>query len=102
MRQLNFTQGMSFPANFALVYGPAFRVRGNGSGIPTSEPGLSVMLRSKDGGWPMSSSETEVKKDGSFEIRKVLPGSYEVCLMTTTGDTRQTMQAAQRDRSKRG
>ncbi len=44
----------------------------------------------------MSSSETEVKKDGSFELRKVLPGSYEVFLMTTTGDIRQTMQAAQK------
>ena len=77
--------GDELPANFALAYGPAFRIRGTVSGIPATEiPGLSVMLGSKDAGWPIGASDTEVKKDGSFEIHNVLPGSYLVWLMNST------------------
>ena len=87
--------GDEFPADFSLVYGPSFRVRGLVSGISTTEPRLSLILRSKDGEWPVIPSEVEVRKDGSFEINKVLPGSYEVWLMTMTSPAPETLQAAQ-------
>ncbi len=78
--------GDELPANFALAYGPSFRIRGTVSGIPTFESsGLSVMLGSKDQGWPIGASDTDVKKDGSFEIHNVLPGSYFVWLIERTG-----------------
>jgi hypothetical protein len=87
--------GDELPANLALTYGPAFRIRGTVSGIPATEiAGLSVMLGSKDAGWPMGASDAEVKKDGSFEIHNVLPGSYFVWLMNSTG-TPEAMFAAQ-------
>jgi hypothetical protein len=46
--------GDELPANFALTYGPAFRIRGAVSGIPATEiAGLSVMFGSKEAGGPM-------------------------------------------------
>ena len=82
-------------ANFALTYGPTFRIRGTVSGIPTSEsPSLYVMLGSKDVGWPIGASDAEVKKDGSFELHNVLPGSYFVWLIKNT-NTPEVMLAAQ-------
>lgn len=77
--------GDELPANFALAYGPAFRIRGTVSGVPiTGSTDFSVMLGSKDAGWPIGASDTEVKKDGSFELHNVLPGSYFVWLINRT------------------
>ena len=77
--------GDEFPANFALAYGPAFRIRGTVSGVPmTGNTDVSVMLASKDAGFPIGASDTEVKKDGSFELRNILPGSYFVWLINRT------------------
>lgn len=65
------------------------------SGIPATEiAGLSVMLGSKDAGWPMGASDAEVKKDGSFEIHNALPGSYFVWLINRAS-TPEAMFAAQ-------
>jgi hypothetical protein len=87
--------GDELPANFALAYGPAFRIRGTVSGVPmTGSTELSVMLGSKDAGWPIGASDTEVKKDGSFELHNVLPGSYFVWLFNRTS-TAEVMLAAQ-------
>jgi len=85
--------GDEFPANFVLAYGPAFRVRGTVSGIPV-DPGLVVVLRAKEAGWLMFPSEAEVKKDGSFEMHNLVPGSYSV-LLQTGGSTPEVMQASQ-------
>jgi hypothetical protein len=87
--------GDEWPANFALAYGPAFRIRGTVSGVPiTGSADLSVMLGSKDAGWPIGASDTEVKKDGSFELHNVLPGSYFVWLINRTS-TPEVILAAQ-------
>jgi Carboxypeptidase regulatory-like domain len=52
------------------------------------------MLGSKDAGWPIGASDTAVKKDGSFELRNVLPGSYFVWIINKTS-TPEVMLAAQ-------
>lgn len=93
---LDLRAGEEMPINFALLYGPAFRIRGTVAHVPELDsPGFSVSLRSKDPEWPLPSSESEVKKDGSFEIRDVPPGSYSVLLTNYTGDAPQIMPTSQ-------
>ncbi len=91
---LELRAGEEMPANFALAYGPAFRIRGTVGSIPVIEnPGLTVVLRPKDNAWLMA--EAGVKKDGSFDLGRVLPGSYTVLLMSMTAPAPQVITAAQ-------
>jgi len=60
---------------------PVYRVRGHVYNQVTHKPGtgtnLMLMPKAKSREWDFSGKETNVqKKDGSFEIVEVLPGSY--------------------------
>jgi len=87
--------GDDFPANFSLTPSPSVLIRGS---ITNLEPGGSalVVLQSKDSN--LMQSAAEVKKNGSFEIRDVSPGTYMLVATITdrsgTRLARQTLQVA--------
>jgi Carboxypeptidase regulatory-like domain len=89
--------GDDFPANFSLTRSSSLAIRGS----IAITPGASavVMVHSKDFG--IVSSAADVRKDGSFEIPDVSPGSYTV-LATVTGQSgsmlaRRSVQVASSD-----
>jgi protocatechuate 3,4-dioxygenase beta subunit len=86
--------GDDFPANFSLTPSPSIAVRGS---IGELAPGASavVVLQSKDLGMPQAAGE--VRKNGTFEIRDVAPGSYTVVAILTdaTGAARMARQTLQ-------
>lgn len=67
--------GDDFPANFSLTPSPSLTIRGSVVNLP---PGSSaaIMLQSKD--FNLVLSGAEMHKDGSFEIRDVSPGAYNI------------------------
>jgi hypothetical protein len=67
--------GEDFPANFSLTPSPSLTIRGSVMNLP---PGSSaaIMLQSKDFNLVLSGGE--MHKDGSFEIRDVSPGAYNI------------------------
>jgi hypothetical protein len=83
--------GEDFPANFSLTPSPSVTIRGSIGRVP---PGASaaVMLRATDFNSTLNGGE--VRKDGTFEIRDVSPGTYTL-LTTVTGAAPQTLLARQ-------
>lgn len=82
---LDLRAGEEMPANFALVYGSAFRIRGTVARASALEnPGYALMLQN-DSEWPRAQYEIEIKKDGSFEARDIPSGSYLVLLSDLMG-----------------
>jgi protocatechuate 3,4-dioxygenase beta subunit len=73
--------GEDFPANFSLTPSPTVAVRGSIGRIPAGAS-AAVMLRTADSNSMLSGGE--VRKDGTFEIRDVSPGTYTL-LSTVTG-----------------
>ena len=67
--------GDDFPANFSLTPSPSLTIRGSVVNLP---PGSSaaILLQSKD--FNLVLSGAEMHKDGSFEIRDVSPGAYNI------------------------
>ena len=67
--------GDDFPVNFSLTPSPSLTIRGSVVSLP---PGATatIMLQSKDFGGVLNGAE--MRKDGSFEIRDVSPGSYTI------------------------
>ena len=67
--------GDDFPANFSLTPSPSLTIRGSVVNLP---PGSSaaIVLQSKD--FNLVLSGAEMHKDGSFEIRDVSPGAYNI------------------------
>jgi hypothetical protein len=67
--------GDDFPVNFSLTPSPSLTIRGSVVGLP---PGATatIMLQSKD--FNLMLNGAEMRKDGSFEIRDVSPGSYTI------------------------
>jgi len=67
--------GDEFPVNFSLTPSPTLIIRGSVINLP---PGATaaILLQSKDFSTVLNG--TEVRKDGSFEIRDVSPGAYTV------------------------
>jgi Carboxypeptidase regulatory-like domain len=65
--------GDDFPANFSLTSSPSLTIRGSIANLP---PGASamVMLQAHDFTNVVNGGET--RRDGSFEVRDVSPGSY--------------------------
>jgi protocatechuate 3,4-dioxygenase beta subunit len=94
---LELHAGDEVPVNLTLVSGPAFHVRGTVSGLPGPAGSESlVTLRPKEGDpWQMQAAGTKVKKDGSFEIPKVLPGSYRVMFVTISASDQEMVEASQ-------
>src|SRR5579864_474732 len=89
--------GDDFPANFSLTRSPSLAIRGS-IALP---PGSSavVMVHSRDLGLVWTSAD--VRKDGSFEIPEVSPGSYTL-VATVSGPSisrmaHQTVQVASGD-----
>jgi len=69
--------GDQVPANFALVTSRSFRIHGTVSGLPTTAgSGIRIEVRSKVDSDIHYNPSTKIDKDGKFEIRDVLPGSY--------------------------
>ena len=83
--------------NLTMAYGPAYRVRGTLVGMPDlvgSE--VNMILRPKDQGpWGPNQLLATVKRDGSFEIPKLLPGEYRAILFKMDGADFHVYQAAQ-------
>jgi hypothetical protein len=74
--------GDQVPANFALVTSRAFRVRGMVSGVAIalgSEIGIRANSKTEGDTFGYDPSGV-IGKDGTFEIRSVLPGSYSLSL----------------------
>jgi hypothetical protein len=67
--------GDDFPVNFSLTPSPSLTIRGSVVSLP---PGATatIMLQSKDFAGVLNGAE--MRKDGSFEIRDVSPGSYTI------------------------
>jgi len=67
--------GDDFPVNFSLTPSPSLTIRGSVVSLP---PGATaaIMLQSKD--FNLVLNGAEMRKDGSFEIRDVSPGSYTI------------------------
>lgn len=67
--------GDDFPANFSLTPAPSFSISGWVVNLP---PGFTatITLQSKDSS--LIQNGAEIRKDGSFEIRDVAPGSYTI------------------------
>jgi hypothetical protein len=81
--------GDQVPANFSLVASPSFRIRGTVSGLPIAVGSdIEIQANSKtDSDVYAYSPDAKIDKDGKFEIRGVLPGSYTLSL-AVSGDGR--------------
>jgi len=78
LRQASAVQlhaGDDFPVNFSLAPSPSVVVRGSIANLGAGASAL-VMLQSKD--FNLTLNGAEIRKDGSFEIRDVAPGTYTV------------------------
>jgi hypothetical protein len=82
--------GDDFPVNFSLTPSPSLTIRGSVVSLP---PGATatIMLQSKD--FNLALNGAEMRKDGSFEIRDVSPGSYSI--LATVENTPVPMTARQ-------
>ena len=67
--------GDDFPLNFSLTPGPSLSIKGSVVNLPP-RTSATIMLQSHDFNLVMNG--TEVRKDGSFVIRDVSPGSYTI------------------------
>jgi len=65
--------GDDFPANFSLAPSPSLTIRGSVTNLPPGST-ASIMLQSKDFNSVLNGGE--MRKDGTFEIRDVSPGTY--------------------------
>ena len=83
--------GEDLPANFSLTPSPSVAIRGLVGNIPANAS-VTVVLRSTDFNSILNGGE--VRKDGSFEIRDVSPGTYTL-LAAVTGATPVPLMARQ-------
>ena len=70
---IHLKAGDDFPANFSLTPGPSVTVRGSVVNLPPGST-AAILLQSKD--FNVLLNGGEIRKDGTFEIRDVSPGSY--------------------------
>jgi hypothetical protein len=73
--------GDDFPVNFSLTPSPSLTIRGSVANLPAGST-ATIMLQSRDFGPVLNGAE--IHKDGSFEIRDVSPGAYNI-LATVEG-----------------
>jgi protocatechuate 3,4-dioxygenase beta subunit len=75
--------GDQVPANLALLMSSSFRIRGTVSALPiTAGSEIRIAAVSKTDS-NLHNSGGIIDKDGKFEIRSVLPGSYTLSLVTS-------------------
>jgi hypothetical protein len=67
--------GDDFPVNFSLTPSPSLTIRGSVVNLPTGST-ATIMLQSRD--FSVVVNGAEMHKDGSFEIRDVMPGAYTI------------------------
>ena len=90
---LQLHAGDEFPINFSLTPGPSLSIQGSVVNLPPRSS-ATIMLQSRD--FRLILNGAEMHKDGSFVIRDVSPGSYEI-VATVDGSVvpmmaRQTLQ----------
>lgn len=90
---LQLHAGDEFPINFSLTPGPSLSVQGSVVNLPPRSS-ATIMLQSRD--FRLILNGAEMHKDGSFVIRDVSPGNYEI-VATVDGSAvpmmaRQTLQ----------
>jgi hypothetical protein len=83
--------GDEMHANIALVLVHSFRVRGEVTNLPAGTSEASLILRPLDDNFIAAIEPWLADKDGHFEIRQVLPGSYRVLLILSGGGTTRTV-----------
>jgi len=83
--------GEEVQANIALVLVHSFRVRGEVTNLPAGTSEASLILRPLDDNFMAAIELWSADKDGHFEIRQVLPGSYRVLLVLSGGGTSRTV-----------
>ena len=67
--------GDDFPVNFSLTPSPSLSIRGSVVNLPPRTSAV-IMLQSRD--FNLVLNGAEIRKDGSFVIRDVAPGSYTI------------------------
>jgi hypothetical protein len=67
--------GDEFPINFSLTPGPSLSIQGSVVNLPPRSS-ATIMLQSRD--FRLVMNGAEMHKDGSFVIRDVSPGNYEI------------------------
>jgi hypothetical protein len=72
---LQLHAGDEFPINFSLVPGPSLSIQGSVVNLPP-RTSATIMLQSRD--FRLVLNGAEMHKDGSFVIRDVSPGNYEI------------------------
>ncbi len=72
---LQLHPGDEFPINFSLVPGPSLSIQGSVVNLPP-RTSATIMLQSRD--FRLVLNGAEMHKDGSFVIRDVSPGNYEI------------------------
>jgi hypothetical protein len=82
--------GDDFPANFSLTPSPSLIIRGSVVNVPPGST-ATIMLQSKD--FSLMLNGAEMRKDGTFEIRDVAPGSY--MILATVDNAAAPMMARQ-------
>jgi hypothetical protein len=86
--------GDEVPVSLSLARVQAFDVKGTVVNLSAPSDHTAILLRSKNDPSGMLTSE-ELKPDGSFTIRGVLPGSYRATIVVVTGTTPQMLPAGQ-------
>jgi hypothetical protein len=82
--------GDDFPVNFSLMPSASLTIRGSVVNLPAGTS-ASILLQSKDFSLVLSGAQT--RKDGSFEIRDVSPGTYTI--LATVDNAASPMMARQ-------
>lgn len=72
---LQLRPGDEFPINFSLTPGPSLSIQGSVVNLPPRSS-ATIMLQSRD--FRLVLNGAEMHKDGSFVIRDVSPGNYEI------------------------
>ncbi len=72
---LQLHAGDEFPINFLLAPGPSLSIQGSVVNLPP-RTSATIMLQSRD--FRLVLNGAEMHKDGSFVIRDVSPGNYEI------------------------
>jgi hypothetical protein len=87
--------GDEVQANITLVLVHSFRVRGEVTNILTGTSDASIILRPLDENFMAAIEPWSLDKDGRFEIREVLPGSYAILLAFSSGGSPRTLRGDQ-------
>ncbi len=83
--------GDEVQANIALALVHPFRVRGEVTNLPAGTSEARLILRPLDDNFMAAIEPWSIDKDGHFELREVLPGSYAALLVLSVGGVSRTV-----------